>query len=55
MPQERLSEQALLAKAMGEDQLDNLELWTNYIKDLGWNCLRFFPSEMMDVMEAREV
>ena len=28
---------------------------TNYIEDLGWNRLRIYPSEMMDVMEDREV
>ena len=29
--------------------------WTDYIGDLGWNRLRLHPSEMMDVMEDREV
>ena len=29
--------------------------WTNYIEDLGWNRLGLHPSEMMDVMEEREV
>ena len=29
--------------------------WTDYIKDLGWNRLGLGPSEMMEVMEDREV
>ena len=29
--------------------------WTDYIEDLGWNRLGLRPSEMMDVMEDREV
>ena len=47
-----------LSKQMGKEQLDDLELvtkWTNYNKDLGWNCLGLQPSEMMELMEDREV
>ena len=41
---------------MGEDQLDDLERrWTDYIEDLGWNRLGRHPSEMMEVMEDREM
>ena len=42
---------------MGEDQSDDLELDgpTDYIEDLGWNRLGLHPSEMMEVMEDREV
>ena len=29
--------------------------WTNYIEDLEWNRLVLHPSEMMDVIEDREV
>ena len=29
--------------------------WTDYIEDLGWNRLGLRPSEMMEVMEDREV
>ena len=28
---------------------------TNYIEELGWNCLGFYPSKMMDVMEDSKV
>ena len=40
---------------MGGDQFDDLELCTNYIEDLEWNRLGLHPSEMMNVMEGREV
>ena len=41
---------------MGEDQSDDLELdGHDYIEDLGWNRLGLRPSEMMEVMEDREV
>ena len=60
MPQERLlPEQALIAKANGRRPVERPKTrWTNYIKDLGWNCLGLHPSdpsEMMNVMEDREV
>ena len=29
--------------------------WTDHIEDLGWNRLGLRPSEMMEVMEDREV
>ena len=29
--------------------------WINYFEDLRWNCLRLHQSEMMEVMEDREV
>ena len=48
--------QALLAKANGKRPLGRPRTrWTNYIKDLEWNRLGLHPSEMMDVMEDREV
>ena len=42
---------------MGEDHLDDLELdrWTDYIENLGWNCLGLHLGEMLDMMEDREV
>ena len=56
MPQERLSLQALLAKANGIRPIGQPRTrWTNYNKDLGWNCLRLHPSEMINVMKDREV
>ena len=56
MPQERLPKQALLAKASGKRPVARPRTrWTNYYDDLGWNHLRLYPSEIMDVMEAREV
>ena len=56
MPQERLPKQALLAKANGRRPVGRPRTrWTDYIKDLGWNCLGFHPSEMMEVVEDREV
>ena len=56
MPQERLPKQALLAKVNGRRPVGRLRTrWNYYIKDLGWNCLGPYPSEMMDVMEDREV
>ena len=32
-----------------------LTRWNDLIKNLGWNCLRLYPSEMMKVMEDCEV
>ena len=58
MPQERLSKQALLVKANGTRPVGRLRTtnrWTNYIEDLGRNSLGLYPSEIMDVMEDREV
>ena len=56
MPKEKLPKQALLAKANGRKPVGQCRAgWTNYIKDLGWNCLKLHPSKMMDVMKDREV
>ena len=56
MPQERLPKQALLAKANGRRPVGQPRTrWIDYIEDLGWNCLGLLPSEMMEVMEDREV
>ena len=37
------------------DGLNFVSRWTDYIEDLGWNRLGLRPSEMMEVMEDREV
>ena len=56
MPQERLPKQALHAKANGRRPVGRPRTrWTDYIEDLGWNRLGLHPSEMMEVMEDREV
>ena len=56
MPQERLPKQALFAKANGRRPVGRPRTrWTDYIKDLGWNRLELHPSEIMEVMEDREV
>ena len=57
MPQDRLPTQTLLAKANGGRPVGRPRTrWTNYIDDLGWNRLGLLrPSEMMEVMEDREV
>ena len=56
MLQERLPKQALLAKANGRRPAERPRTrWTDYIEDLGWNRLGLRPSEMMEVMEDREV
>ena len=56
MPQKRLPKQALLAKVNERRPVGRPRTrWTNYIGDLGWNPLGLHPSEMMDVMEDREV
>ena len=56
MPQERLPKQALHAKANGRRPVGRLRTrWTDYIEDLGWKRLGLHPSEMMEVMEDREV
>ena len=56
MPHERLPKQALHAKANGRRPVGRPRTrWTDYIEDLGWNRLVLRPSEMMEVMEDREV
>ena len=56
MAQERLPKQALLANANGGSSVGRRRSrWTDYIEDLGWNRLGVLPSEMMEVMEDREV
>ena len=56
MPQERLPKQALLAKTNGKRPVGRPRTrCSNYIEDLGWNRLGFYPSEMMDVEEDRDV
>ena len=56
MPQERLPKQALLSKANGRRPVGRPRTrWTDYIEDLGWNRLGLRPSEIMEVMEDREV
>ena len=56
IPQERLPKQALLAKANGRRSVGRPRTrLTDYIEDLGWNRLGLRPSEMMKVMEDREV
>ena len=56
MHQEKLPKQALLAKANGRKLVGwPRTRWINYIEDLRWNCLGLHPSEIMDVMEDREV
>ena len=56
--QEKLPNELYLPKQMKKKQLDDLKLLQMnqyYIEDLGWNCLGLHPSEMMGVMENREV
>ena len=54
--QERRPTQALLAKANGRRPVGRPRIrWTDYIADLGWNRLGLRSSEMIDVMEDREV
>ena len=56
MPQERLSKQALLAKENGRRPVGRPSTkCTDYIKDLGWNRLRLYPSEITDVSEDLKV
>ena len=51
MPQERLPEQALLAKASGRRPVGQPRTrWINYIEDLGWNRLGLHSRKMMDVI-----
>ena len=56
MPQGRLPKQALLANANGRRPVERTRTrWTNHNKDLGWNRWGLHPSEMMNVMEYREI
>ena len=56
MPQERLPKQALLAKANGRRPVGRPRTrWANYTEDLGWNRIGLHRSEIMDVIEDREV
>ena len=56
MAQEKLPKQALFAKPNGRRPVGRPRTRsTNYIEDLGWNCLGLQSSKMMDVMEDREV
>ena len=56
MLQERFPKQALLVKANGKRRVGRARTrWTNYIKDVGLNPLGLHPSEMIHVMEDREV
>ena len=56
MPQERLAKQALFAKANGRSPVGQPRTrWTDWFEDLGWNRLGFHPSEIMNVMEDREM
>ena len=55
-PQERLPKQALLAKANGKRPVGRPRTrCTNHTEDLEWNRLELHPSEMMDMMEDREM
>ena len=52
----RFPKQALHAKANGRRPVGRPRTrWTDYIEDLGWNRLGLRPSEIMEVMEDREV
>ena len=56
MPQEKHLKQSLLAEVNGRRPVGRPRTGlTNYIENLGWNCLGLQPIEMMDVMEDREV
>ena len=56
MPQEKLPKQAVHAKENGGRPVGRPRIrWTDYIEDLEWNHLGLRPSEMMEVMEDREV
>ena len=49
MPEKKLTKQALLVKANGKRPVGRPRIkWTIYIKDLGWNRLGLYPSEMME-------
>ena len=54
-PQERLPKQVLLSKANRRRPVGRPRTgWTNYIEDLGRNCLELRPSKIINVMEDRE-
>ena len=56
MTQERLPKLILLAKANGRRPVGRPRArWTNYIENLGWNRLGLHSSEIMYVMEDREL
>ena len=56
MRQERLPKQTLLAKANKRRPVERPRTrWPDYIEDLRWNRLGLYPSEMVEVMEDREV
>ena len=56
IPQERLPQQALLAKPDGKRPVGRLrKSWMNHVEDLGWNRLGLGPNEMKEVMMDREV
>ena len=56
MPEERLPEQALLAKANGIRPVGRPRTrWTDHNEDLGWNCVGLHPSKMMGLMEEHQV
>ena len=56
MPQERLPQQALLAKPDGKRPVGRpRKSWMNHVEDLGWNRLGLGPNEMKEVMMDREV
>jgi len=56
MPQERFPKQALLAKVKGKRPVGQPGTrWSDYIEDLGWNCLGLQPSEILTVVADRDV
>jgi len=56
MPQERLPQQALLAKVKGKRPMGRPRTrWADYIKDLGWNRLGLQPSKMLEVVADCDV
>ena len=58
MHEEKLPNKLYLPNQMGKKQLSDPELLQMnqyYIEDLGWNCLGLHPSEMMVLIEKREV
>ena len=56
MPQEKLPEQALLAKGNGIRPVTRTGTrWTKYVEDFGWNLLGLHLSKIMNMMEDREV
>ena len=56
LPRKRLPKQALLAKANEKRSVGLPRTrWTNYIKDLEWNCSGLHPCEIMKEIKDREV